>query len=373
MKRTLTGIVLVVVAVLSLFLVAVQLRFTPTDESVESNMSGTLSAASAKRVTPPSEPAPVPASNTSVADINAVLHENNRTLDKNYKSVASEIEDFLRAKKVQRLPQQEENLSEANLTPVCKVPPKVSPPPAHQKEQAQATKPVSPKAPHKELKTKKRYRGPPRLVIIMDDIRSVEQGEMIKRLPFKVTPSIFPVTQEHPDTRKVARMFASYMIHTPMEAFHYPKEEENTLKTGDSLRTIERRIRAIKHDFPHLCAINNHTGSKFTSDARAMDRLFCALQKYGIRFVDSRTAPTTKACQIGKLHGCRVLSRNVFLDNVDNVDAILKQLRESVAYAKAHQVAIAICHPRPATFEALMRAKPLLKGVRVVTIDALYR
>ena len=168
-------------------------------------------------------------------------------------------------------------------------------------------------------------------------------------------------------------MFRCYMVHTPMEAFHYPKEEKYTLKTRDSFQTILQRIAQIKHDFPRLTAINNHTGSKFTSDPSAMDKLFCALQKYGIHFVDSRTAATTKACQIGKIHGQHVLSRNVFLDNVDDVDAILARIKESVAYAKKHKVAIAICHPRPATFEALREAPKVIKGVRVVTIDALYK
>jgi len=140
----------------------------------------------------------------------------------------------------------------------------------------------------------------------------------------------------------------------------------------DSFETIDAKIARIKRYFPKLFAINNHTGSKFTSDADAMDRLFCALQKYGIRFVDSRTAVTTKARLMAKLHHCKVLERNIFLDNDDSVASVLAQLKEAVRYAREHGTAIAICHPKDATFEALMRAKPILRGVDVVTIDKLY-
>ncbi len=371
MKYTLVKIALVIILVLSVFLVILHFSFPSSGLPVhETNLSATVGVEKHSLQTGNNQTVLSPAVNTSVADIKAVLGDKNRTLDKAYKSVASEIEDFLNTRKHIPL-DKDENKSEVNFTSVCPLPPEKLPPIVREKEK----KPLNRYLPEtvQKKQRKKVYRGLPRLVIIMDDVRSLEQGKMIKRLPFKVTPSIFPVTVDHPDTKKVARMFRCYMVHTPMEAFHYPKEEENTLETGDSLQTIERRIRAIKHDFPRLTAINNHTGSKFTSDPKAMDRLFCALQKYGIRFVDSRTAPTTKACQIGELHGTHVLSRNVFLDNVDDVDAILARLRESVEYAKKHKVAIAICHPRPATFEALMRAKPLLKGVHVVTIDALYR
>ncbi len=387
MKRTLIKIALVVVLVLSAFLLILRFALHESQQPEPKSALPALDPVSfSKRQV-------LPASNTSAAGINSLIHEANGTLERKYKSVASEIEDFLNARKSAAQQKSEQNISESNFTSQCAVSGAEEITLPQEPKEPVATKPTTKKPPQqtvrqtekehvkqppkknlaKKAHTKKAYHGLPRLVIIMDDVRSVEQGRMIKSLPVSVTPSIFPATADHPDTPKVARMFACYMVHTPMEAFHYPKEEEHTLRTGDSFRAIDRRIAQIKHNFPRLAAINNHTGSKFTSDTRAMDRLFCALKKYGIRFVDSRTAPTTKACQIGEIHGEEVLSRNIFLDNVDDAEAILERIRESVAYAKKHKVAIAICHPRPATFAALREAPKLLKGVRVVTIDALYR
>ncbi len=212
----------------------------------------------------------------------------------------------------------------------------------------------------------------PRLAIIMDDIGNANQVKHFKKIPFPVTPSLFPVTSKHTHTPEFAKHFNCYMVHMPMEAFHFARPEENTLQVSDSLEMIDQKIAAMHHDFPDAVAINNHTGSKFTSDASSMDKLFCVLDKYDITFIDSKTAPHTKGKETGKLHNKVVLERNVFLDNEPDVNYILGQLKKAVRYAKKHGVAIAICHPRPETFEAFQYAKKYLRGVKMVYIDALY-
>ena len=211
----------------------------------------------------------------------------------------------------------------------------------------------------------------PRLAIIMDDIGNAKQVSAFQNIPFAITPSIFPATKRHPNTPKFAKKFKCYMVHMPMEAFHFARPEENTLEVSDPLATIEEKIANMHHDFPDAVAINNHTGSKFTSDARAMDRLFCVLDKYDINFIDSKTAPHTRGKETGKLHNRVVLERNIFLDNEPDVDYILNQLKKAVRYAKRHGTAIAICHPRPETFEAFKEAAYLLKDVKMVFIDEL--
>ena len=354
MSSLLLRIVLTVLLVLSLLLLLIRAY-------VEYKTSRTAVKALHPSVAATTSSSATETNDTSVSRIQALFHESNTTLDQKYKNVASEIMDFIHAREMKKEEQNQSRAAAKKFVSRCRQPvgeitlPKPS------------LKPEPKKVPHKVLKPHKPY-----LVIIMDDIRSVEEGEMIRQLPFPVTPSIFPVTSDHPDTQEIARMFHTFMIHMPMEAYHFSSPEENTLFTGDSLRTIKQRIADIKADFPRLTAINNHTGSKFTSDLEAMDKLFCALGEFGIPFVDSRTSAATKAREMAKLFHRKVLERNVFLDNEDSIPSVLNQLKEAVAYAKAHKQAIAICHPKPTTFEALKQAKPLLKGVEVVTIDKLY-
>jgi polysaccharide deacetylase 2 family uncharacterized protein YibQ len=259
-------------------------------------------------------------------------------------TIATEIDDYVNSQK-----HKEENLSKPLLKPSCNVVVKKPKP-----------------------KKKRFYDKIPRVAIIMDDIGNAKQVKEFEKIPFAMTPSIFPATSRHPYTPQYAKKFKCYMVHMPMEAFNFSRPEENTLEVNDTLEVIEEKIAAVYQRFPDMIAINNHTGSKFTSDEASMDRLFCVLEKYDINFIDSKTAPHTKGKEIGALHHRIVWERNIFLDNKPDIDYILNQLKKAVRYAKKHGVAIAICHPRPETFEALKRASKILKGVKMVTIDELY-
>ncbi len=259
-------------------------------------------------------------------------------------SIATEIDDYVASQKYK-----EANHSVIILKPSCEV---VKQKPKHRK-----------KVFHDHI---------PRLAIIMDDIGNAGQIEAFKKIPFPLTPSLFPATKRHPNTPLFAKKFHTYMVHMPMEAFHFSRPEENTLEANDTLEIVEEKIAAMYQDFPNAVAINNHTGSKFTSDVNAMDRLFCVLDKYDIRFIDSKTAPHTRGKEMGKLHNMVVWERNIFLDNEPDVGYILNQLKKAVRYAKRHGVAIAICHPRTETFEALSQADALLEGVKMISIDELY-
>jgi len=212
----------------------------------------------------------------------------------------------------------------------------------------------------------------PSIVIIMDDISSQKEIDELKSLDLNITPSIFPCTKTHKDTPAIASKLKYYMVHTPMQAFNYAHPEIGTLKVSDSLDEIDKAILAIHKDFPKLIAINNHTGSEFTSDLKAMDRLFCVLKKYKINFIDSKTAPHTLGKEMGKIYGMRVYNRDVFLDNIPDKNYILDQLKKAVKKAKKSGLCIAICHPRAKTFKALKSAKRILGKVKLIYANELY-
>ncbi len=214
--------------------------------------------------------------------------------------------------------------------------------------------------------------GIKRLVIIMDDIGNHRQARALKALHLPITPSIFPATKDHPETPQIAKDFRHHMVHCPMEAFHFARPEKHTLKVSDSLETIKEKVAMIYQDFPEAIAFNNHTGSKFTSDPDAMQKLFCALNSHKIRFVDSKTAPHTYGKEVGKIYHTKVYCRDIFLDNKPDVGYIRIQLKKAIKIAKKRGWAIAICHPRKETFKALKGIKQMLGGVKLVYMDQLY-
>jgi len=218
------------------------------------------------------------------------------------------------------------------------------------------------------------YTNKPKLVIIMDDMSFASQVRALKKLDIKVTPSFFPPSNRHPNTAKYAKEFSHYMVHFPMQAtnpnFH---EEINTLHINSTQQFIDNRVKFIKKEFPNVKFVNNHTGSKFTSNYQAMNRLYIALDRYNLIFIDSRTTSKTKAPLLAQKYHKLLLSRDVFLDNKPDIAYIQKQLRQAIRIAKKRGYAIAICHPHPKTFQALARSKYMLKNVKVIYIDELYR
>jgi polysaccharide deacetylase 2 family uncharacterized protein YibQ len=212
----------------------------------------------------------------------------------------------------------------------------------------------------------------PLLAIIIDDVAFNWEVNKIKALPFKVTPSFFPPTKRHPNTPKLANEFDFYMVHLPLEALHYPHPEPKTLLTIDSLDTINNRIQNIKKWFPRDKFLNNHTGSKFTSDYDSMMKLYTVLDRYNLVFIDSRTSADTVASKVAANFHKKLLSRDVFIDNIADITYIQKQLKKAVAKAKQKGFAIAIGHPHPKTLQALKISAALLKDVKLVYIGTIY-
>ncbi len=211
-----------------------------------------------------------------------------------------------------------------------------------------------------------------KLAIIIDDVSFKAHVSAIKNLHIPITMSFLPPSSRHPNSAKLAAKESFYMVHLPMEAQNFTKEEPFTLRVSDSKENILARVKEIKKLFPKVTYINNHTGSKFTSNEIAMNRLIFALRNQGITFVDSRTTAQTKAPEVMKSYGYKYMARDIFLDHHTDKAYIKQQIKKAVEIAKSHGTAIAIGHPHANTIAALSESKALLKDVELVYINGLY-
>ena len=78
-------------------------------------------------------------------------------------------------------------------------------------------------------------------------------------------------------------------------------------------------------------------------------------------FVDSKTSPASVGYSLARKMGLKAGTRQVFLDNVQNVAAIKAQLRQVADTARKRGSAIAICHPHQTTIQALSSMLPAMK------------
>lgn len=213
-----------------------------------------------------------------------------------------------------------------------------------------------------------------KLVIIIDDISTMKQLQSIKSLPIPVTPSIFPPFARAMHSNTLARGLKHYMVHLPMESGNRRfNRQYKTLRISFSKAQMEARIKEIRRLFPTARYINNHTGSVFTNNTKAMKMLYGIMKKEGFRFIDSRTIGSSKVKKIAHIYGDTYISRDIFIDNIQTVSSIHRQLKKAVQIAKKRGYAIAIGHPRKTTIQALSSAQSIFKDIDLVYIDEIYK
>lgn len=216
------------------------------------------------------------------------------------------------------------------------------------------------------------HKSQPKLLIIMDDIKSEQELLSLQQLGLNITPSIFPQTPNTPRTAQIARITADYMVHLPLEALHLKQESLKPLLIGMSKDDIRMRLQEIKTQFPKLKYLNNHAGSKFTASYEDMKNLLEVFDELGLRFIDSMTTQDSITSHLSKEQNRLIMQRDIFLDNRPNKESIALQIAIAIQKAKSKGYAIAICHPKRDTFRALKEAKErLLSEVELISPMAL--
>ena len=217
-----------------------------------------------------------------------------------------------------------------------------------------------------DLKTK------PKLVIIIDDVVSKSQKDKILNIGYPITMAFLPPNGVQKESAIIAQNLPFHMIHFPMQASkNFKNIEIDTLNISDSYEKIEARVKKLRDLYPNTTYTNNHTGSVFTENYEAMDKLFRALKKYNFIFVDSKTTPDSVAKELSIKYQMPYIVRDTFLDNDRSFTAIQNQLKDAIRVAKKQGFAIAIGHPYEVTFKVLKESKHLLNDVEPIFLNKL--
>ena len=212
----------------------------------------------------------------------------------------------------------------------------------------------------------------PKIAIVIDDVTTQAQKDKILGMGYKITMAFLPPTNIHPNSAKIAQSLSFHMIHFPMQASSaFKGEEVNTLRTTDSYETIEKRVKQLREWYPNAIYTNNHTGSVFTENDEAIDRLFKALKKYNFIFVDSRTSAKSVVKKYAKKYDMPYIVRNTFLDNEQSYSYVQKQLKDAIEISKKQGYALAIGHPHEVTLQVLKDSKNLFKDVEPIFVNQL--
>ena len=224
----------------------------------------------------------------------------------------------------------------------------------------------------------------PLLAIILDDMgHDRSSADQILALPFPLTLSILPNLPLSTEVAEEAhRRGDQVLLHCPMEPEANSAggpdgitQEAVELRVGMTAGQVDATLAAMLSTVPHAAGVNNHEGSRATSDPALMNALMPALRSRNLFFIDSRTSAATVAFAAAQSAGVPAASRKVFLDDIPTTPAVLAQLDLAVRDASRDGSAIAIGHPHPATIAALAQQVPALesRGLRLVFASDLVR
>lgn len=269
----------------------------------------------------------------------------------------------------------------ASEAPTLPAPPTqiaVVPPP-----QEALVRPIKPEAP--PIPAWIRYAVPappkdarPRIAIVIDDLGlDRRRTERAIALPGPLTLSFLAYASDLPKQAEAAhRGGHELLLHVPMEPVGKVLDTgPNELDVGLSQDELLQRLRWDLGRFDGYVGINNHMGSRFTSDSASMRPVMEELHRRGLLFLDSRTIGSTTGMDLAKELGVPHAGRDIFLDNDVSTAAISAQFAELERVAKRNGSAIAIGHPHDQTLDVLQKwlDEAPGRGFVLVPVSAIVR
>jgi len=194
-----------------------------------------------------------------------------------------------------------------------------------------------------------------RIALVIDDLGGDPAStRRALALPAAVTLAFLPYPPATPALAAMgARAGHEIIAHVPMQADKgaYPGME--ALEIVLTPEEITARLESALSRVPFAIGINNHMGSRFTSDATALAPVMRVLKARGLFFFDSKTTPDTKVAEAADRAGVPNAARDVFLDDVQTADAVTAELDRADRIARTTGLATVIGHPHAVTLAVL--------------------
>lgn len=211
--------------------------------------------------------------------------------------------------------------------------------------------------------------GAASISLIIDDLgHRLSDGERATHLPGPVVCAVLPHTPHGPWLAQRAHAAGKeVMLHLPMQPDSNKDAGAGSLDAGMSEAEWRARLDRNLASVPHAIGVNNHMGSRLTTEPRAMHWLMGALRERRLFFIDSLTTRDSLAARSARAQGLPSLTRDLFLDRDPSPAAVSAQLSELERLARERGHALAIGHPYPATLAALEAWLPQL-GARGLTL-----
>lgn len=213
-------------------------------------------------------------------------------------------------------------------------------------------------------------------MVIDDAGRDLASQHVYESLGIPLTLAVMP-NQVH--TRDAALSWHAHglpvILHQPMESVSGIGMESKVILTSMSDEEIRSLLKSSLSQVPEAVGINNHQGSKATTDRHTMEVVMNELHHRHLFFFDSRTNSTTAADGAAASYGVPYVRNDLFVDNEADVAAISAMIREAAKRARKYGTYVIIGHCRPKTAEAFRQMVPQLEkeGIQFVYVSSLAK
>ena len=215
-----------------------------------------------------------------------------------------------------------------------------------------------------------------KVALVIDDLGvKTPQYLLLLDIPYKVNLAIIPGLK---NSKELVKEFAllnrfELLLHMPMEPFPHRGDQESQGASG--IRTypffIDRQTKPTAipvvldaamnqlEGWGFIKGINNHMGSYVTSSSNIMTPILNWAKSRQLYMLDSLTSRTTVAYEMARYQHVQAYHNEIFLDGVDDPEAIEAQLRKAVTRARSEGQIVAICHiTRKNTMSVLQNMMP---------------
>lgn len=216
-----------------------------------------------------------------------------------------------------------------------------------------------------------------RIAIIIDDLGlHAARGRQIADLGVPLTLSWLPYAEDlraqtHYGFERGHQIFA----HVPMQPGGDEDPGPGALMIFHGKSEIKTLLDGQLSEFTGLTGINNHMGSRFTSNRMSMTWFMAEVQARDLLFVDSLTSARSEGANVAKAHGLPFLQRDFFIDHEakGNAALIAKRLEDLEALALERGEVVAIGHPYEVTIAGLEAWIPeaRARGIEFITVSRL--
>lgn len=219
------------------------------------------------------------------------------------------------------------------------------------------------------------------IALVIDDLGNNGEGlAEILHLGVPLTVAVLPFLPASRHDAELARQAGHEVIlHIPMEPRSgspaWLGSQPITVDLGDE--EIKARIRHGLAEIYGAVGMNNHMGSKATTDARVMRAVLAVAKERRLFFVDSRTADSIVVATTAKSLRVPCIRRNVFLDGAKSEEFVRQRLLILAQIARSRGCAVGIGHVGPeggmSTVRGIKNALPMLRrmGIEFVSVSRL--